>query len=1105
VTYTTLLKIKDIIMKLLFTLLSLLFLFNTGYCSYIPPSSNTTIVESNGTIDETSSTIISAVSSTFNDHTCTKDGSASGNSCKNWSTYDTYTDWSYDDSTATAISTIQSSSSPAATEGIHLGSMAGNNALDSYYSANFFINSTDTPILYFNASKDNGQTPDSRIMLYLYPTSSGTNIYYGTFPEGSTTFTYHTITSPITLLPHTLYSLLISIHKVTDNTSDIAVTLNNTQILSVKVNAYGNSDEFFSAGQSSYKSSSFTDISLSNYNITSTTIFNIKHGFTTEVSTIFSSEFTISNDNNFTTTFTKSGKQLMSFSDTGSILLGSTLPNGNNEYSLSLIGKTNFIGSLYLNGESFTPLSTTTRFSGDLFGTYSSLNIGTGVIGSNELSSTTVTPGDYTLASITVDSDGRITSASSASESDPVYTAWDKSSGISITESQVSDLKDYLTSIPYTTVSPGSYTLSSITVGLDGRLTSASSGSEIDPIFSNSEAFSFETGDKLKLDNIDNNANNYVLTVKDTLTNSFSGISTLEFNSSSGFEILNPSTGLARINMNSTFNPISVLGQSSLDATGEEELEIVAGSGISITTNTTSTPKKLTISSTSNALDYLVDNDTSLYVNNITDGDYGTLDLGYKTSNFQIKKSEYSTIIKPSIRLSPPNSSSLAGYNTSKEDYYWAYNPTVDTLNDWTSAEVLTIAFSFTGLENRVLFTSEFNPKTGFAVGLGSTIGFIIRRPYASIPAHYCFYSTEALPPPTSNGVYHAVIIWGGSGDLDTRKIFVNGVELSTAQIRPENAVRTSSTSYRPSIGNNGGISVTEGLSWYKGPIHGIDELAIYYDDKSSSINTFYNNGDGYYHTNSDPTLKLSMHFDEATGTTVTDNISSGVYTLEGSFFVWDNSLIGPFTNEPIDLISINSKTPTNPAPYIAINTTAADSTLLPLTINAETISLSIDNTDYITLDASDITLLKPININNAYTLPSTDGNPGQVLTTNGSGVLSWQDAFTVDGDFGDQISFNISSNAPISTGVKPRKRRMGKSGNILGFYLDAHISSSMVVGINKNGSEVGEITLTADTEINSEDLSGWSDVTFSKYDYYTINVKSNDNALDLDLMLFTS
>jgi hypothetical protein len=81
----------------------------------------------------------------------------------------------------------------------------------------------------------------------------------------------------------------------------------------------------------------------------------------------------------------------------------------------------------------------------------------------------------------------------------------------------------------------------------------------------------------------------------------------------------------------------------------------------------------------------------------------------------------------------------------------------------------------------------------------------------------------------------------------------------------------------------------------------------------------------------------------------------------------------------------------------------------------------------------------------------------------------------------------------------------MGKSGNILGFYLDAHISSSMVVGINKNGSEVGEITLTADTEINSEDLSGWSDVTFSKYDYYTINVKSNDNALDLDLMLFTS
>jgi len=55
---------------------------------------------------------------------------------------------------------------------------------------------------------------------------------------------------------------------------------------------------------------------------------------------------------------------------------------------------------------------------------------------------------NYSLASI----DGRITALENQVESDPVFALWDRSAGISITESQISDLKTYLTS--YTETDP---------------------------------------------------------------------------------------------------------------------------------------------------------------------------------------------------------------------------------------------------------------------------------------------------------------------------------------------------------------------------------------------------------------------------------------------------------------------------------------------------------------------------------------------------------------------------------------------------------------------------------------------------------------------------
>ena len=88
-----------------------------------------------------------------------------------------------------------------------------------------------------------------------------------------------------------------------------------------------------------------------------------------------------------------------------------------------------------------------------------------------------------------------------------------------------------------------------------------------------------------------------------------SNVTELQFNNGSGFNVTDEGSGVAFVDLGSTFNPWYVSGQGTLAASGEEPIEIIAGPGIAITTKPvasvgigTTLSKALTISQDGNAI-----------------------------------------------------------------------------------------------------------------------------------------------------------------------------------------------------------------------------------------------------------------------------------------------------------------------------------------------------------------------------------------------------------------------------------------------------------------------------------------------------------------------
>jgi hypothetical protein len=80
-----------------------------------------------------------------------------------------------------------------------------------------------------------------------------------------------------------------------------------------------------------------------------------------------------------------------------------------------------------------------------------------------------------------------------------------------------------------------------------------------------------------------------------TVSGSVTGVSTLRFDNDTGISVSDLGSGAVKISLGSSFKTWKVTGQSDLVASGEDTIQFVAGTGVTITTNPTAATKTITI------------------------------------------------------------------------------------------------------------------------------------------------------------------------------------------------------------------------------------------------------------------------------------------------------------------------------------------------------------------------------------------------------------------------------------------------------------------------------------------------------------------------------
>ena len=104
---------------------------------------------------------------------------------------------------------------------------------------------------------------------------------------------------------------------------------------------------------------------------------------------------------------------------------------------------------------------------------------------------------------------------------------------------------------------------------------------------------------------------------ENTVSSPLTDITAIRFDTDSGFDITDLGSGAVKVGMNSTFKFWKVDGQSDLVANGLDTIELVAGSGLAITTNPLSDPKSITFRA--------VDKTVTLYQDGVLEPTTGTI------------------------------------------------------------------------------------------------------------------------------------------------------------------------------------------------------------------------------------------------------------------------------------------------------------------------------------------------------------------------------------------------------------------------------------------------------------------------------------------------
>jgi len=108
-----------------------------------------------------------------------------------------------------------------------------------------------------------------------------------------------------------------------------------------------------------------------------------------------------------------------------------------------------------------------------------------------------------------------------------------------------------------------------------------------------------------------------------TVTGIINDITTMRFDTESGFSLTDLGSGAVKVGMNSTFKYWEVNGQSTLVAEGLDRIKFIAGTGMTIATNTGTNPKSITFSSSGGggaSLANITATNTTLYPSTNTNG-----------------------------------------------------------------------------------------------------------------------------------------------------------------------------------------------------------------------------------------------------------------------------------------------------------------------------------------------------------------------------------------------------------------------------------------------------------------------------------------------------